>query len=185
MQAFWAAYGLWVASELWILGRDRRPVAGISRDAGSRRVVVAAIVGGIALGFLLARVRWASTPWPRADATIVGAPLMLAGIGLRLWAVRTLGEHFRTQVTLLDDHRLVRAGPYARVRHPAYTGALITCLGLGVALGNWLSLLATVALPLVGIAWRVRVEERALGERFGADWRAYRGRSWAMLPPVW
>ena len=182
---FWAVYALWLASEVWILQRDRAPAAGVSRDAGSRTLLIASIVGGIMLGFALARLRWAATPWSRAEGVPVGAALMLAGIAFRLWAVRTLGEHFRTQVTLLDAHRLVRSGPNARIRHPAYTGALVTCVGLGVSLANWLSLLAMAVVPLGGLAWRVRVEERALGERFGADWRGYRAGSWAMLPPIW
>ncbi len=182
---FWAVYALWLASEVWILQRDRAPAAGVARDAGSRGLLIASIVGGVVLAFMLAHVRWSATPWSRAEAVPVGAALMLAGIAFRLWAVRTLGEHFRTQVTLLDQHRLVRSGPYARVRHPAYTGALVTCLGLGVSLANWLSLLAMLLIPLAGLAWRVRVEERALGERFGSDWRGYRATSWAMLPPIW
>lgn len=182
---FWAVYALWLATEVWILQRDRAPATGVSRDAGSRSLLICAIVGGVALAFMFARVRWAATPWSRAEAVPVGAALMLAGIVFRLWAVRTLGEHFRTRVTLLDAHRLVRSGPYARIRHPAYTGALVTCVGLGVSLANWLSLLAMIVAPLAGLAWRVRVEERALGERFGADWRGYRANSWAMLPLVW
>ncbi len=182
---FWAAYALWLGSEAWVFRRDRAPAKGIVRDAGSRGVIIIAIVGTIVIATAVHRARWAATPWPRADAVAVGTALMLSGIGLRLWAVRTLGEHFRTQVTLLDAHRLVRAGPYARVRHPAYTGALVTCIGLGIALGNWLSLLVMIVGPLAGFTWRIRLEERALGERFGADWRAYRAGSWAMLPPVW
>ena len=185
MALFWAVYAAWLASEVWILRRDRAHAAGVSRDAGSRGLLILAIVGSIVLAFQLTQIRSTATPWSRARAVPVGAALMLAGIALRLWAVRTLGEHFRTRVTLLDGHRLVRSGPYARIRHPAYTGALVTCLGLGVALANWLSLLVMLVGPLAGLAWRVRIEERALGERFGADWRGYRAASWAMLPPVW
>ena len=182
---FWAAYALWLGSEAWILQRDRAPAAGVQRDAGSRSVLIAAIVGSIVIAFMLARVRWAATPWSRAEAVPVGASLMLAGIAFRLWAVRTLGAHFRTQVMLLDAHRLVRTGPYARLRHPAYTGALLPCLGLGVSFANWLSLLAMIVGPLAGLAWRVRIEEHALGDRFGDEWRGYRAASWAIVPPIW
>ncbi len=182
---FWAVYVLWFACELFIFSRDRAPVAGVNRDGSSRRVIVAGMVGSIMLATAVARVRWAATPWPRADAVGIGAMLMLAGIAFRLWAVSVLGEHFRTQVTLLDGHRLIRSGPYARLRHPAYTGSLVSCLGLGIALANWCSLLVMIVGPFAGFAWRVAIEERAMGERFGADWRAYRARSWAMLPVIW
>ena len=182
---FWAVYAAWVACELFILSRDRAPVAGVNRDGSSRRVIIVAMVASIMLASFVARSRSAAMPWSRADARAVGAGLMLAGIAFRLWAVSVLGKHFRTQVTLLDEHRLIHSGPYARLRHPAYTGSLVTCLGLGIALHNWLSLLVMIVGPLAGFGWRVAIEERALGERFGADWRAYRARSWAMLPPLW
>ena len=36
------------------------------------------------------------------------------------------------------------------LRHPAYIGSLLIFAGLGLALGNWLSLLACLTLPAVG-----------------------------------
>ena len=55
-------------------------------------------------------------------------------------------------VTIKQDHRLVRRGPYAIVRHPIYAGFVLAMLGTALALGELRGLLA-VALaltPLVG-----------------------------------
>jgi protein-S-isoprenylcysteine O-methyltransferase Ste14 len=104
--------------------------------------------------------------------------LIWTGIALRLWAVRTLGRFFRVTVTVQDDHRLVDSGPYARLRNPSYTGSLITMAGVGLSIGNWLSLAAMALIPIFGFGWRIRVEEASLAARFGADYEAYRGRRW-------
>jgi protein-S-isoprenylcysteine O-methyltransferase Ste14 len=40
---------------------------------------------------------------------------------------------------------VIEASPYHYIRHPAYAGALITVIGLGLTLGNWASLFATLA----------------------------------------
>ena len=176
----------WIAAEAWIFSRDRRPVAGERADGGSRLLIIAAMAIGIWGAIQLARrVPSMPLPLPHAAAVVMGVAVMWAGIGLRLWAVSVLGRFFRTHVTVLDDHRLVQDGPYARVRNPAYAGALLTCLGFGVAIANWSSLALVLIVPGLAFAWRINVEERALAGRFGVAWDAYRARSWALIPPFW
>jgi protein-S-isoprenylcysteine O-methyltransferase Ste14 len=58
---------------------------------------------------------------------------MLAGIALRQWSIRVLGRFFSTTVQVTSDQRIVTNGPYSVVRHPAYSGALLTLLGLGLS----------------------------------------------------
>ena len=50
---------------------------------------------------------------------------MWAGIGLRGWAIGTLGRFFRRDIQVADDQVVVRAGPYAAIRHPSYAGNLL------------------------------------------------------------
>jgi protein-S-isoprenylcysteine O-methyltransferase Ste14 len=64
-----------------------------------------------------------------------GLVLMWAGIALRQWAVTVLGRFFTVDVRVQPDQTVVEAGPYRYVRHPSYSGMIITFLGL--ALGNW------------------------------------------------
>src|SRR5436189_269633 len=54
-----------------------------------------------------------------------------------------------------------------------------------LALGNWVSLAAMAAGGLIGLGWRIRVEEQALHTRFGAAWEAYAARRWAVIPFLW
>jgi protein-S-isoprenylcysteine O-methyltransferase len=99
--------------------------------------------------------------------------------------VLTLGAFFRTSVQLLDGQRLVTRGPYRLLRHPAYTGGILVFAGVGLSTGNWISTAVAPLAVAIAYAWRIHVEERALRERFGAEFETHRRRTWAVLPPVW
>jgi protein-S-isoprenylcysteine O-methyltransferase len=79
----------------------------------------------------------------------------------------------------------VTRGPYRRLRHPSYTGALLAFVGLGFTLANWLALAAFVAPITAALLVRIHVEERALVEQFGDAWRAHDARTWRLVPFVW
>ena len=72
-----------------------------------------------------------------------------------------------------DEHRLVQAGPYRILRHPAYTGATVTIAGFNLFMKRttcWHSP-ARWTPALIGYGVRIRIEERALqwpasGDRF-------------------
>lgn len=76
---------------------------------------------------------------------------------------------------------VIDRGPYRWVRHPSYTGLLLTLAGAGVAFGNWLSILALIILSALGLAIRIRVEERALLAALGEPYRAYAAHHRARL----
>jgi len=184
-QAFWVSYLAWFAIEIAIWSRDIARVKGKRDDRFSMLAIGAGIGIGITLAFNAPRLVPAWIPAPRPLLAGLGIALIWVGIGLRLWAVRTLGRFFRVTVTVQDDHRLVDTGPYARLRNPSYTGAMITMTGVGIAMGHWLSLAAMILFPMLGFAWRIRVEEASLAARFGTDYQVYRSRRWALVPPIW
>jgi protein-S-isoprenylcysteine O-methyltransferase Ste14 len=80
------------------------------------------------------------------------------------------------------DQAVVTAGPYKWIRHPSYAGLLLTVAGIGLALGNWLSAAACLALPLPALAWRIHVEEVELGRVLGDAYRAYQARTARLIP---
>ena len=57
--------------------------------------------------------------------TYLGAAMIIAGLAFRAWAVNTLGKYFTATVQIVEDHKLIRTGPYGIVRHPSYAGAFI------------------------------------------------------------
>lgn len=184
--AFWASYGAWFLMEIWIAGRDRRAATGENRDAFTKLAFYIFLPAGIVGAFFAAwRLPVAAIGLPPEPMFWTGVGLTWAGMAFRAWAVITLGRFFRTTVFLHDDHRLVTAGPYRVLRHPSYTGSLISVLGIGLCMGNWASVAAIVAGLLLSLLFRIRAEDAALGDRFGEAFADYRKRRSALIPGVW
>jgi len=114
----------------------------------------------------------------------LGLALYVAGNALAFAAVKTLGKQYSGYVTLQDGHQLVTTGLYGVIRHPIYLRALMVVIGLPLVFRSWLFL---VMLPLgaVFVAARIRAEEKLLAEEFGAEFEAYRRRTWRLLPYVY
>lgn len=171
----------WLACELWINRRRSGPGA-VRGDDGTLRLLHLALPAGMGLALLLAGLRI----WPLlAPLLWTGLLLMAAGIALRLWSVRVLAEHFTVDVAIRPGHRLVRHGPYRLLRHPSYTGLLLSLLGFALALGDAAALLAVAVPATIGFARRIPVEERLLGAAFPDEYPDYARRTWRLLPWLW
>jgi protein-S-isoprenylcysteine O-methyltransferase len=114
-----------------------------------------------------------------------GCLVLLLGITVRLAAAVTLRQQFTEKVSILEEHRLIDTGIYGVIRHPAYLGHLISLLGIGLILGNWVGMAVLVLLPLAAILYRIHVEERALLGHFGPAYQEYAGRTKRLLPGIW
>lgn len=112
-----------------------------------------------------------------------GLGLAVAGAALAVYARVLLGRNWSATVQLKDGHELVQAGPYRLVRHPIYTGLLLLFLGNAIMVGDWRGLLA-VAIVFVSFWRKLRLEERWLGQHFGAAYQTYRQRTKALIPAV-
>ena len=96
-----------------------------------------------------------------------------------------LGRFFTIDVRVHAGQTVVERGPYRWVRHPAYTGMIITFVGIGLALGNWASLAVLAAVPAAGLVVRIRLEERALLERLGEPYRRFAATRPHLFPGLW
>ncbi len=83
----------------------------------------------------------------------------------RVWVLASLGRYWTTRVVTLPAAPLVRHGPYRWIRHPNYLVVALEVPVLGLALGlPWVALGFGLA-NLAALAWRIRVEDRALAVR--------------------
>jgi protein-S-isoprenylcysteine O-methyltransferase Ste14 len=117
-------------------------------------------------------------------AVTTGVGLLAASGALSKVARRHLGRFHRDSLTVHPDHELVDTGPYRRIRHPLYTATILMFVGLGAALGNWLSV-GWAVLPAGALIHRVRVEEGMLVDALGAGYADYRRRTHRLIPRVW
>jgi protein-S-isoprenylcysteine O-methyltransferase Ste14 len=157
------------------------------QPSGSRAVQMVLAVAGIFLVFT-----GILSYWPlnlvivpqTLPAAILGVALVLAGLLFAVWARVFLGGNWSSNVTLKQDHVLVRSGPYRFVRHPIYSGLVVALLGTTLAFGQLRCLLGTL---LALIAWKLksRVEEDFMLQQFGEQYVRYRQEVKALIPHVW
>jgi protein-S-isoprenylcysteine O-methyltransferase Ste14 len=164
------------------LGPQR--MVGDSRDRMSALGILAALLVGLVVGVLDFgyRQRAPATPF---TAFVAGALSSAGGLTLRIWSIRTLGRFFTATVAVVPGQTVIEHGPYAVLRHPSYTGAALTALGISGMLGSMPGALVTLLLCIPAYAHRIAVEERALVAELGPAYREYRTRTWALVPFVY
>jgi protein-S-isoprenylcysteine O-methyltransferase Ste14 len=180
---FWSAFALWILPEVsaWKVRRS----AGSSqvRDQGSLKLISllwwVGIVLGIVLSLFLPR---AAILWKRVAIFFAGIGLMLAGTALRWYSASLLGKYFTFDVAIHSGQTIIESGPYRYIRHPSYSGALLTLLGFGLALGNWAGLIAALGGLSAAYAYRIPVEEAALASALGEPYREYVRRTRRLVP---
>jgi protein-S-isoprenylcysteine O-methyltransferase Ste14 len=116
---------------------------------------------------------------------VLGIVFLPAGIIIRWAAIYTLGKYFTGTVLIKTDHRLIRSGLYKHLRHPAYTGALLAHLGLGLSFSNWISLALSFIPFSLAALYRMHVEERALAETFGDAYDSYTRGTKRLIPKLY
>ena len=165
---------VWVASEIGV-AISRRSRGGASRkDRGSLIVLWIVISMSCFLGSISRSIHSARMP---PHSFWIGIALIIAGITVRAIAIATLWRYFTVDVAIASGHELIERGMYRFVRHPSYSGAILSFIGLGIAFQNWISL-AVVTIPtFCALLYRVRVEEAALIEHFGDRYRDYMART--------
>ena len=155
-------------------------------DRNTKWALVGSVAAGLVVGVLAQRgapgLAFPDTGW---TPTATGAAVLWAGIGLRAWAIATLGRFFRRDIQVADDQVVIRAGPYAAIRHPSYAGNLLMLAGFGIVLANWASLAALVVIPALGHLPRILVEDALLIDRLGEPYRAYAATTARLVPGVW
>jgi protein-S-isoprenylcysteine O-methyltransferase Ste14 len=113
----------------------------------------------------------------------LGAVLFASGGVLRLWPVFVLGRRFSGLVAIQQGHTLVTGGLYGIVRHPSYLGLLVGSLGWALVFRSGVGVLLA-ALLIPPLLARIRSEEALLRSHFGAEYEAYRSRTWRLVPGI-
>lgn len=176
----WLAWLLsWFLAAGWSRTTERRPSP---RAEGAYRVVT--VVGAILLFDLHRSWAWTMArvwrPTPETEWMLVA--VTLCGFLFAWWARLTLGALWSSGVTRKVDHEIVSAGPYRIVRHPIYSGLLLSVLATA-ALRGTAAAGAGAACFVIGWVIKARLEERFLRRELGEDrYDAYARRVPMLVP---
>lgn len=174
--------GTWVVSELLGPVRWSGLREGQQRDAGPLLVVSLSAAGGFILCLLFPLLLpQACIPWQPA-IFFVGCAVTLFGMGWRWYAIRTLGSYFTATLMLHPHQRVVQHGPYRFIRHPSYSGVMLIIIGLGLMIGNWVSLVTMTGGMSVILLFRIPREEHELLQHVGEPYRDYMQRTKRLIP---
>lgn len=165
MEMGWAQWialvvaGLRLAELVYARRNLARLIARGGEEHGARHYPLFVLLHGSWLLALFFLVQEATVP--SLSLLAVFAVLQL----VRVWIIVSLGPYWTTRIVTLPDAPLVRRGPYRFLRHPNYLLVAVEIPLLPLAFGAWdiafLFGLANLAL----LAYRIRVEERALEAR--------------------
>jgi protein-S-isoprenylcysteine O-methyltransferase Ste14 len=116
---------------------------------------------------------------------ILAMILLLAGYVWGTWALME-NRFFSGTVRIQSErgHEVVSSGPYHWLRHPGYTGALLTFLATPVFLDSWWAFLPALLLSIVLII-RTNLEDKTLQDEL-PGYREYAQQvRYRLLPKVW
>jgi len=175
----------WIVSEILLARLKHSGTASAGLDRFSLRIlwttIILSVSGGVTLGVQgtgYVRAADSVAPW-------IGLSLILIGLGIRWTAILTLRRYFTVNVSIHTDHEVVTSGIYRFVRHPAYSGSVLSFLGLGMTFSSWLSTLV-IFVPILGaFLYRIGVEEQALMMHLGKEYAQYSKSTRRLIPGIY
>jgi methyltransferase len=116
-------------------------------------------------------VLWLAVLWLLAwnvEPNMLLVAAFLALQPLRYWVIATLGDRWTTRVFVIPGASLIRTGPYRFFSHPNYLIVVLEIALLPLAFGLIWAAVVFSALNATLLAWRIRIEQRALTEAAAA-----------------
>lgn len=178
-------YGLWLISEFILNRLLRAKGRGIeNRDKNSLILIWSGIFIGVLLALYLIyfpNFKITTNPW----IVYGGLALIVLGILFRFMVINSLGKLFTVERTIQVNHPLKTDGFYKYIRHPSYAASLLSFLGFGISLNNWLSLIAVFGIVFAVFVYQIKIEEESLMTHFGVDYDIYKHMTNRLIPFIY
>src|SRR5436305_11681217 len=162
----WIAFGAY-----WVIAARRVKAARTSESPAYRVFRLLLLI----ITFTLLFAKWIAVGFlgrtflpPAQPLAYIGLIAALAGLAIAIWARVSLGQYWSDKVVLKVDHQLVRSGPYARMRHPIYSGVLLGVAGSALVVTQWRGVLAFVFI-LTNYWIKAKREDKILGGALAED----------------
>lgn len=114
-----------------------------------------------------------------------GLGLILLGMLLRFFSIWSLGRYFTVDITIRENHKIKKDGIYGLIRHPSYTGSILSFIGFGFSLNNWLSLIVVTILVSTAMLKRIKEEEKLLSKEFPEEYPKYIKETYRLIPWIY
>lgn len=115
----------------------------------------------------------------------IGSFMILAGVIIRTTSVWTLRKFFTLSVKVNSDQKIIDTGMYKYIRHPAYTGSILSLLGTSLSFTNLIGLILTIVILGSIYSYRIKVEEKIMEKSFGECYVKYEKNTWRIVPFIW
>jgi protein-S-isoprenylcysteine O-methyltransferase Ste14 len=123
------------------------------------------------------RFGWSSVPpW----LAIIGDIMIIVAMWM-VYRVFKENSYGSATVEITQDQEVISTGPYAMVRNPMYSSAVVYFIGMALALGSYWGLIPA-SLTILGLIWRLFDEEKFLAKNL-PGYRDYCAKvRWHLIP---
>lgn len=181
---FYISMAIWFLSELYYKKVFTSTQNAKKKDKSTLNVLWIVIIPSISLAIFISDV--SRFPISKGEwIYFLGESCIAIGILFRWVIIRSLGKYFTVDVSIREDHQIKKEGFYKYMRHPSYTFALLTFVGLGLFLNNWVSFAVAFIPPFLAFNYRIKVEEQALIEQFGDEYIQYKKQTRRLIPFIY
>lgn len=182
---FFIIYIIWFTSEVSLsLFRRSGDSVKLKADKGSLGLIWIIVIVANFMAYFISM--WISMPISDNQyIRFVGLVVIITGVILRITIVASLGRFFTVNVVITDDHKLKTDGFYRYLRHPSYSTSILSFVGYGISLNNWISLFVITASVTAAFMIRIRIEEETLINHFGEEYVAFRKKTKKLIPFIY
>ncbi|MFC4164940.1 methyltransferase family protein [Epilithonimonas zeae] len=186
---FYLLMGAWLFSEVFYksqMSSNNSDQKG--KDKSSLSLLWIVIISSISLSIFVANIHFEDFSLMITTQNWIiylGLIVLFIGILTRFLIIKSLGKYFTVDVTIREGHQIKKDGIYSVLRHPSYSASLLTFLGLGLFLNNWVALFIAFIPPFLAFLYRIKIEEKALIEQFGQDYIDYKKQTKKLIPFIY
>jgi protein-S-isoprenylcysteine O-methyltransferase Ste14 len=162
----------------------RTKISRNAKDMAERLRLAVSTAGLGVLPFVYVATGWPRFASHRPEPILFVLGMLAAAGAIVLFRLthKALGKMWSVSLQLREGHRLVTTGIYGTLRHPMYSAFWLMALAQALLLPNWVAGLSGLAGFGLLFTLRIGPEERMMEEAFGDEYRAYRSRTWRIIP---
>lgn len=181
---FYISMAAWFLSEIYYKQKFKSETKDQKKDKSTLNILWVVIIPSVFVAITVSKLtsfHIRNQYW----ILYLGEFLIIIGVIFRWLIIKSLGKFFTVDVSIKENHQIKKEGFYRLVRHPSYLFALLTFLGLGLFLNNWLSLFIALVPVFLAFSYRIKVEEQVLIQQFGNEYLEYKQKTKKLIPFVY